>query len=166
MALATAVASVVVAVKDRAARRVLGAILLVLAVVLIVVKAADSGFRFIWGNSEGELIELVIALAFVGFVLVIPRFVVREAVPGSSQPQARMSGGARALTYFCLAALVALLAFGAGTAQAECDAPASDCDLAGLEGILWAFVALGGFVIVVIVTEVRRLVVRRSRETD
>ncbi len=165
----SAVGSVAVAVRDRVARRALGTSLLVLALVLLAVKIADDGFRFIWGNDEGELVEFVIALAFVGLFLVTPRFVVREVSSDPSTHRLRMSPAARTLAYLCASVLVGLLAFAVGSARyrsTQCTRQVSDsgeCDLAGMEGLVWAVVAVGIFVVLVGVAELTRQWLRRRR---
>lgn len=92
---------------------------------------------------------------------------VRREAAGSGEAGFRMSASARGLGYLCGSALVLVIAFAAGMrhyTKTQCQGPDSggDCDLAGLEGMVWAAVALAVFVLLVGVVEAARLSARRK----
>ncbi len=75
------------------------------------------------------------------------------------------SGWTRALIYLLASIGVTIIAFGLGAAHsdsANCrDAAAGDCDLSGLEGLVWAASVLALIVVAVVVLEVRLFRARR-----
>ncbi len=158
--------SVGVGIRDRAARRALGAALAVLDAFLIVLAAADDGFRFIWGGDEGELIFLQIALGLAALFLLTPRFV-SPRTTDEAGPARELTGWARFAVYSATLVVVVFAAFHAGMAHFEataCRGPGFDgeCDVAALEGVVWAGAALVLVVVAATFLEVERA--RRSRQ--
>ena len=171
-AAAAALASVLVAVTERAARRALGVALLGLTLALVVAARLDDGFRFVFGGSEGELFYLQVVVTLIALVLLTPRLY--ETPPthqGRNQNRASqrrtMTGPARAVGYLCCGVALTFVAFSAGAAHVEasrCSGPDFDgeCDVAVLEGLLWSGVAIVLSVVAVTVIEVRRSRRRRA----
>ncbi|GAW48279.1 MULTISPECIES: hypothetical protein [unclassified Nocardioides] len=140
LALVLAACAVPLALPTRAARRALGASLLGLAVVIAVLGWSVDGFRFVYGSHEGELNLLVVVVVLVGVALAAPiRFFVYGVVVLAATVASFLAGAARYAT-------------------SNCDDPdwGAECDLAGLEGLLWAGVALVLGAAVIIALEVRR----------
>lgn len=157
LALFVASASVGVALSQRAARRALGAAWALLDVVLIVLSSTDDGFRFVWGGDEGELVMFIVALGLGAAALLTPTLYVSR--PAGARGTARgVSGWARAVGYLVALVVAVFLAFLAGARHFEvtnCVGAGGECDVAVLEGLLWAVVALVVGLVAIAVNEWR-----------
>lgn len=129
-----------------------------------------DGFRFIWSGGEGELWYFLIGLGMFALVLTTPRLPAAPTPAAAVGRMAMTSRWARGVAYIVGVVLVVLTAFNLGVARFEstsCSAPGFDgeCDLAGLEGSLWAAAALVVAVAAIAVLETR---LRRcqTRSTD
>jgi hypothetical protein len=165
-----AIASVIVAAGDRTALRLLGAALLALDALLIWQAATNDGFRFIWTTYEGELILLQIALGMTGLLLVASRSTRQPDTSTATRAAAQAKVWVPVPIHLGASALVTLVAFGLGTAHfqsTQCGGPDFDgeCDLAGLEGMVWAAAAIGlmtlAGIVIFIVAHVRKSRARR-----
>jgi hypothetical protein len=158
-----ALAGIGVACVTAQSRRWLGGALLVLDLFLIWQSATNDGFRFVWNHDEGELFLLQVLLGLVGLVLIATGLQpFKRPAPGSGRWLVR------AAAYACGAAVATYLAVNAGVQHYDttsCTDPGADCDLSGLEGMVWGLVALGVSAVVVVVIEVALWVVRRRRRT-
>jgi hypothetical protein len=152
-----ALLSVVVAVPRRSSRRVLGVTLAVLDALLVLGQVVDDGFRFVWSRGEGELFVFQGGLGLAALVLLVPAF-------RPSSVTARLAG------YVVTSAAVAYVAFQVGAQRYDstyCDGPdVGDCDLGGLQGLVWSVVAVLVVLVVVAVAEVALAVRRRARLAD
>jgi hypothetical protein len=153
--------SVRVALADAAARRLLGAAMVVVDASLIWQAATNDGFRFIWASDEGELFIFQVLLALTGLILTATA--VRRPVSGRMTDVA----GGRVVAYLGAAVLISITAFFVGTAhfdRTNCSGPDFDgeCDLAPLEGLMWAAAAIVLVIVTAVVLEVVRLRRRRS----
>jgi hypothetical protein len=151
-----------VGIRDRAARRALGAALAVLDAFVIVLAAADDGFRFIWGRDEGELSVLQLALGLAALFLLTPRFLSPRATD-EARPARELTGWARFAVYSTALVVAGFAAFHAGAAHfeaTECSGPGFDgeCDVAALEGLAWA-----GAVFILVVVAATAVEVTRAR---
>jgi peptidoglycan/LPS O-acetylase OafA/YrhL len=156
MAVVAAIAAVLVAWKDAKARVWLGAALGVLFGFLLWQNIANTGFRFIWHQDEGELAQLTIGVALVAAVLVA------TGVQSSGKPAAGR-WLVRAAVYLCGCAVLVLLAVVAGTAYydaTDCESGDSDC-LSLLGGMVWGVVSLPVAAVAIVVIEV---VLQRRRK--
>jgi uncharacterized membrane protein len=147
-----------VARRDITARLWLGVACAVLVVCLALVSAGNDGFRFVWHSDEGEFRLLAIVLGLVAAVLIATGL----------QPSSRNAKAGRWLVrvafYLCGTFLLMYVAFGLGIAHfeaTECKDSTGDCDLAGLEGLVWSVIALPVSVVAVLVIE---LVLHRRRK--
>ena len=168
LALALAASAVVVAVSESLARRGLGLSIAVLDVLLVVGAVADEGFRFIWGDDEGELFLLQVVLGLVALVLLVPRFVVTEPSRAGMLPQRRLSGWARAAGYVVAIVIAAFVAFDAGMRHfesTECSR-GDECDLGFLTAFVWSAIAIGVVVVVAIGYEFVRAAVNHRDVRD
>jgi hypothetical protein len=161
-----AIGSCIVATTQPTVRRLLGGAIAALDAWLIWQAATNDGFRFIWGGDEGDLVLFQIGLGMTALVLMTPRFLVIAESTGSTRSAPVLSGQARALSYLGLSLLVVFSAFVLGMAHFEstqCSGPEFDgeCDLAGLEGMVWGMAALVCTAVVIAILEVIRL--RRGR---
>jgi hypothetical protein len=165
LAVLLAVGSLVIALTRKEARRSLGLALALLDFVLISLTLADDGFRFIWHAGEGELTLLELALGLASAFLLIPHWVASKhggAADGTRFP----SPWARAAIYAGLTVVILFAAYYSGTAHYEasqCSAPYGECDLAGLEGVVWAGAAFVAIAIAVGMAEATLAVLRRGR---
>ncbi|WP_182525284.1 hypothetical protein [Nocardioides dongkuii] len=163
-----ALCSLGVGISDRTARRTLGGALAVLDALLVLLATVDDGFRFIWAGDEGELFLLQVGLGIAALFLLTPTFVSSEddAIDGAPHSAGRLSGGARAAIYVSALVLTMLMAYVAGTTHFETTQCGPDvdgeCDVAALEGLLWAGAALVLGVVAIVLAEVARA--RRRRE--
>lgn len=175
VALLLASGALYTALGDAIARRVLGGALAVLDATIVAIGASDDGFRFFWTTYEGELLQFEVVLGLVALVLLTPSFLRSTRSPhmaAASAPRTLTGRGltawARASLYLCALAVAMFIAFGIGIAHFEatqCSGPefGGECDLAALEGLLWAAGALVLGVIAILVMEVRGA---RSRRAD
>lgn len=155
------------------ARRALGGALALLDAAIVTIGASDDGFRFFWTTYEGELLQFEVVLGLVALVLLAPSYLTRSgsamaaAGPDSGvHDEPHLSTWARASLYLCALAGALFAAFVIGTAHFEatqCSGPdfGGECDLAGLEGLLWSSGALVLGVVAIIVNEV--VLARRRR---
>lgn len=160
-----ALCSVAVAISRGTARRALGAMMAVLTFLIIVQVTTNDGFRFIWAGDEGELVYLQVLLALASLILLTPRFFKPRETTGRAASSRALSPWARAVVYLCALVLVVFVAFLQGVAHfesTECSGPdfGGECDLAGIEGLLWAAVA---FILVVAVVATTEVVLTRKR---
>jgi hypothetical protein len=165
LAALAAVAAVVVSLFDRRARQALGGALLLLDAVVFVWSSVDDGFRFVWTDNEGELLLLQLALGLVGLALMTPSLRTPLDDPGSADPGRGISGWARAVGYLTALVVVTGLALYLGILHfehTECAGTHGDCELGGLEGLVWATLAFVAMLVVIAVTEVV-VRVRRAR---
>ncbi|MFI5692263.1 hypothetical protein ACIA58_10530 [Kribbella sp. NPDC051586] len=160
LALVPTLASVVVAWPDPKARLWTGIALAVLTGLLICESILNDGFRFIWGQSEGELAFLEFATGLVAFVLIANGV---QPAPGSETTAgadaAAQAGPGRWLVrtaaYLCGTIVVVLAAIAAGAdyyTRTECPEE-GDC-LAGLGGFVWGAFALLACGVAVLVIEI------------
>ena len=162
-----ALCAVGVGISDRTARRALGGALAILDALLILLATMNDGFRFIWGGDEGALFFLQIMLGLAALFLLTPAFLSsKEATNEAPRPARSLSAWARFTIYVSALVLAMFVAFFAGTSHFEttqCSGPGfgGECDLAGLEGLLWAGIALVLGVIAIAIAEVARA--RRQR---
>lgn len=172
-ALVLVVAAVVVSLRAPVARRTLGAAFAVIDASIIALAASDDGFRFIWTTYEGELLQFEIVLGLVALVLLTPAFLRPDSTaPGGSPARlegARLTAWARGSLYLCALAAGMFVAFLLGAAHFEatqCNEPGGgECDIALLEGMLWAAGALLLGVAVIAVTEIRLMLRQRARRS-
>lgn len=141
LAALAAAGSLVVALSDLSARRLLGAALLLLDVLLAWQVITNDGFRFIWSQGDGELFQLQVGLALAGLALMA------------------RSGWARFVGYLTATAILAFVAFFMGLAHfehTECSGPDFDgeCDVALLAGLGWSVGAIILALITVAIIEV------------
>ncbi|WP_435770626.1 hypothetical protein [Nocardioides sp. SYSU DS0651] len=139
-----ALAALAVGLTDRPARRSLGAALAVLDVAIVALHFTDPGFRFIWTGYEGELLVFEVVLGVLALVLLTPAlWSSAGADAGPARTPRRLTAWARIAIYTTTIVVGMYVAFGAGSAHFEaenCSAPDFDgeCDLAALEGVVWA----------------------------
>lgn len=166
VALLLVLAALAVAVTDRTARRALGVASASLTTALVVASMANDGFRFIWAAGEGELFYLEVTLGLAATVLVTPRFFVRSQEGESAASTPTLTPWARAVAYLIGLIVVLLVAFSAGIAHYEdthCVGGDGECDVAFVEGLLWAAMPLVLSVAAITTTEVVRAKRRRRR---
>lgn len=162
VAAAAAVGAVGVACLSAQARRWLGGALVVLDLFVIWQSATNDGFRFVWNHDEGELFLLQVLLGLTALVLIATGL----------QPFKRPAGAGgrwlvRVAAYACGTAIATYVAFNAGVRRYETQVCTNDdCDLGGLEGMVWALVALVVCVLVAIVIEVVQWRKRTQRRTE
>lgn len=125
---------------DQHERRATGWAMATIATCVLAVDAVTAGFRFVWGESEGEGAVLQAALVLVALALLLPG-------RGRSDGRRRVSTGTWAVAWVLGLAVVVPVAFAVGVAHFEatqCSGVGFDgeCDLGGLEGLLWAAGAL------------------------
>lgn len=171
VAVALAVASLVTSLKDPVARRSLGVAMAILDVTIVAIAATDDGFRFVWTTYEGELLQFEVVLGLVALVLLTPAFLrpSNSGAPGGStaRPEgARLTAWARGSLYLCALAAGMFVAFLLGAAHFEatqCKEPGGgECDIALLEGMLWAAAALLLGIAAIAVAEIRLALTRRA----
>jgi len=153
-----ALAGLGVALSDYPARRAYGLFLAAVDVVLIVGARVDEGFRFVWGDDEGELFLFTCALTVVAAVLVMPRFTGTER-PGGTDAR-RTTGWARAAGYVVGLPVAMFVAFVLGVRwfeETECGGGGGECDIAGLSGLVWSAAT---FVLGLVAIFVLELVIR------
>ena len=162
-----ALCAVGVGLSDRTSRRALGAALAILDALLVLQATLNDGFRFIWGSDEGELLYLQVTLGLAALFLLTPAFL-SSREPTNETPHPARSLSAWTRFAICVSALVLAMfvAFFAGAAHFEttqCSGPGFDgeCDLAGLEGLLWTGIAFVLGMIAIVIAEVARA--RRQR---
>lgn len=162
LAFVAAAASVVTALPEARSRRALGVAWCVTGAAIVVGAVLVDGFRFIWSDSDGELVLFVPAVVLGGLGLVGSAAPRRAGVATPTVP-----GLLRLVLYVAGTALLSMLAFGLGAAHFDatrCDGPeVTDCDLAGLEGLIWAAVTVVLGLLGSIVNETRLLVRNRRR---
>ena len=163
-----ATASVLVASTDRTARRLLGGAVLALDVFTFWQARTNDGFRFIWEGEEAELFYFQVGLALIALVLLTPVFLTTTTSRSSSRPTVTISGWTRFLIYLAVSLVVVFAAFFLGTGHFEttqCSGPdfGGECDVAPLEGLLWAAAAIVLMLVAVIALEVVRIRRRRIR---
>ncbi|GAB2868213.1 hypothetical protein [Nocardioides pacificus] len=169
LAAVLAIASVVVALRERGARRALGVASAALLVVLVVLGLWGGGFRFVWAGGEGELFYFELVLGLAALFLLTPRFWASGDAGGHGAGAARrLTAWARVSLHALALVVLVLTAFTAGAehfSDTHCSGPDFDgeCDVAALEGLLWVAVATVLFAVVVTVVEVR-LARRRPQE--
>ncbi|MEJ7706148.1 MAG: hypothetical protein WKF82_02045 [Nocardioidaceae bacterium] len=161
-----ATVSVIVATAERMARRLFGGALIVLDAVVVWQATTNDGFRFIWVHGEGELFYFQIGLGMTALVLMTPTFFKTSELTGSGRATRMLSGWARVLAYLGVSMLVAFSAFFLGAAHfesTECSGPdfGGECDVALIEGLVWAAAAIVVMTVAVVIMEVVR--VRKSR---
>jgi hypothetical protein len=162
VAAAVAVGAVGVACLSAEARRWLGGGLVVLDLFVIWQSVTNDGFRFVWHHDEGELFLLQVLLGLAALVLIATGL----------QPFKRPAGAGgrwlvRVAAYACGTAIAAYVAFNAGVRRYETQICTNeDCDLGGLEGMVWALVAVVVCVVVAVVAEVVLWVKRKQRRTE
>lgn len=170
VAVALAVASLVTSLKDPVARRSLGVAMAALDVSLVAIAATDDGFRFVWTTYEGELLQFEVVLGLVALVLLTPAFLrpPDTAAPDGSparQEGAHLTAWARGILYLCALAVGMFIAFLLGAAHfhaTQCNGPGGgECDIAPLEGMVWAAGALLLGVVVIVIVEIRSALTRR-----
>jgi hypothetical protein len=174
LAVLLALGALVTSLKSPMARRSLGGALAILDAAIVAIAATDDGFRFFWTTYEGELLQFEVVLGITALVLLVPSYVKPAAPSGSVATEVDSEPGltawARASIYLCAIAGVTFIAFVIGTAHFEatqCSGPdfGAECDLAGLEGLLWAAGALLLGVVAIVVAEVVRAARRRTGRT-
>jgi hypothetical protein len=157
LAAGLAIASVVVAMGDRRARRALGVLFLGGAAVLVVLQLALDGFRFVWAGGELELIGLEVVLACVGLVLLATgsHQAVVETMTGRTEPSP-MSWTVRALLYLALTVVLVFVAglVGMSYGDGQCVGAGDDCPEATAGSLLFASGALVAMVILVVSCEI------------
>lgn len=164
-----AVAAVLVALRDRVARRGMGAALAVVDVALVVLSLTDDGFRFVWERDSGELVRLEVLLALLAILLLAPAY--RSRAQPAAGSRRRLTGWARATGYASALVVGMYVAFGLGSDHFEsvhCSGPGwdGDCDTSSIEGLVWAGgVLLVGLTLVVVVELIRRRVSRAPGTT-
>jgi len=162
-----ALCAVGVGLADRTARQAVGGALAVLDVVLVVQAIGNDGFRFIWGGDEGELFYLQVALGIAALFLLTPAFLTsKEATDKNPRPARSLSAWARFAIYVSALVFAMFVAFFTGTAHfqtTQCSGPGFDgeCDIAVLEGLLWAGIAFMVGTISIVIAEVAKA--RRQR---
>ncbi|WP_433157420.1 hypothetical protein [Kribbella sp. CA-247076] len=156
LAVIPAVAAVVVASRDPMARLWLGGGLMGLVALVVLLSLLVQGFRFVWVESESELLVLEVVLGLVAAVLIATglqpsaRTTVRTApgtAPGAAAGAKRGAGRwmVRASVYLCATAVLMAAAFVAGVVLYDttyCGAGGDTECLAILAGFLWAAAAL------------------------
>lgn len=138
--LLTIVALVVGVSGDVRERRTTGWAMATIATCVLAVDAVTPGFRLVWGESEGEGAMLQAVLVLAALALLLPG-------RGRSDGHRRVATGTWAVAWVLGLAVVVPVAFALGTAHFEatqCSGVGFDgeCDLGGVEGILWAAGAL------------------------
>lgn len=168
LALLAAGGSLVVALSDVSARRLLGAALLLLDVFLAWQVITNDGFRFIWSQNEGELFQLQVGLALAGFAL-ITKSVHRTTAPAGQAPSGLdLTGWARFVGYLTATVTLVFVAFFMGVAHfeyTECSGPdfGGECDVSVLGGLAWSAGAILLAVITIPIIEVLLRSRRRRR---
>lgn len=163
-----AVCAVGIGLSDRTARRAVGGALAVIDVVLVAEAILNDGFRFIWSGDEGELFYLQVALGLAALFLLTPTFLsTKEATNEAPRTGRSLTGWARVAIYVSALTLVMFVAFFVGTAHFEssqCSGPdfGGECDLAVLEGLLWAGGAFVLGTVTIAIAEVSRSHKRRA----
>jgi hypothetical protein len=161
LAAVLAVAGGAVSCVTAQSRRWFGGALVVLDAFLILQCSVNRGFRFVWVNDESEMVLLQVVLGCVALTLIA------TGLQSFKRP-APAAGRwlVRAAAYACGAVIATVVAVLAGIRHYETDVCTNDdCDLGGLEGMVWGMVALGVSVVVVLVIELTLWVVRRRRRT-
>ena len=171
--------SVVVGLPDASARRLLGWVMLVLDALVVMQMIVNDGFRFVWEDDEGELFQFVVLLGIAGLAL-LTRAVYEpsEPTPGPGPTELappkqaalatfEMTPWARFVAYLAATVVLVFVAFSMGATHfenTECSGPdfGGECDLAGLEGMVWAAGVILLAVIAIPTFEVVRHL-RRSR---
>jgi hypothetical protein len=177
VSLLLAATSVLVALRDVPARRLLGAALLVLDGLIVVQAVTNPGFRFIWSGEEGELFQFEVALGIGGLALLTRRVYRPAETPGPAQPRLtqesesramELTGWARFVAYLAATAVLVFVAFFLGVVQfeaTECSGPdfGGECDLAVLGGLAWAAAAIVLATVAIICIEARLYTRGRGR---
>ena len=171
VALALAAGSLWTGLRTPVARRALGGALALLDATIVAIAASDDGFRFFWTTYEGELVQFEVVVGLVALVLLVPAFRT-ESVPLAGRAgkvegnRPTLTAWARGSLYLCALAAGTFVAFLLGAAHFEatqCNEPGGgECDIALLEGVLWAGGALLLGVAVIVVTEIRLALRRRA----
>jgi hypothetical protein len=117
-------------------RRTTGWAVATIAVCVLAVDAVTPGFRFVWGESEGEGAMLQVGLVLTAAALLLPG-------RGRSDGRRRVATGTWATAWLLGLAVAVPVAFVAGMGHFEatqCSGAGFDgeCDVAALEGLLWA----------------------------
>lgn len=163
-----ATASLVVVCFETTLRRLFGGVVLLLVVLVGILNATLDRFRFLWAGGEGELWYFLIVLGMLALVLTTPPLPAAPAPAGANARVAVMSGWARGVAYIGVVVLVVLTSFNLGISHFEstsCSAPDFDgeCDLAVLEGLLWAAAA---FLAAVVLAAVLEALVRKRQTSS
>ncbi|MEV8371285.1 hypothetical protein AB0P21_01010 [Kribbella sp. NPDC056861] len=163
LAAVVTVAAIGVAWANATARLWLGVVLGVLDVLLIWQTVANDGFRFVWHSDDAGLFLFEVVLGLIALVLIATGL----------QPSGRLVGGpkvgagrwlVRVAAYLCGTAVLTYFAFFAGIDHydSQHDCLNYDCDLGGLEGMVWSMVAIGLCALIAVTVEVT-LWIRRRR---
>jgi hypothetical protein len=137
----------------RTMRLGLGVVLAVFCAWLVWQAARHDEFRFIWNRDEGEFLLFVVAVGLVALALIATGVQPRDRT-GAEEGAGRWL--VRAAAYLCGAAVLMLIALGAGTAYYDAtDCPSGDGDcLSLLGGMVWSLVSLVVSAVLIAVIEI------------
>jgi hypothetical protein len=165
LAAALAIVSVVVALREAAARLWLGVVLAVLEVFLVWQVVANTMFRFVWGRDEYEMLLFQVGLGVLAFALIATGL---QPARRSGTDPARPGAGRWLVRVAVYVAVILLAAWIVGLVatgyyeRTQCTGMDEDC-LAGLGGLIWGFCAAVAGVVAAVVIELVLMTRRRQR---